>query len=444
MPTRSHHQLLMGGYPDFSSNDKGANITISGAHNKLATMGAPVWNSSRGATARVSGKYYFEMEFTHGFGGGLIVALTGPGTTLTDFIGASSLGSAFAVYNNNTFGSYGLISYGGATFTNTPVTGNKVMFAIDLGAGKGWCKLSTDSGWAGAGADPATGANPMFTWGQTAVWFPGASINSSTNSVTLNTGQQAFTNTPPSGFNPWGQQLFALIDPLFSLVTNLLHFDGVNGGTTFTDQLGVTWTATGATTSTTQKKFGSTSGSFSGVQDSTQQYLTSASNINLGAGDFCVEGWLYLTAFATGGGASVIFDTRPVGTSGAYLIIAINTSGGFRITSNSVNILDQTTGTLLALNTWTHFAITRNGGQFYCFMGGVAVGTGISDSTSYTANRAIIGGSGFALSGAGTRPWNGYIDEFRVTIGSGGSYRYAQKSGTGINFIPYNSAFQNK
>ena len=444
MTTRSHHQLLMAsGYPDFSPTDKGANITVSGAHQQLATMGAAGWNSVRGASARVTGKYYFEMEYTHGGGGVSLLSASDSGTILSDFIGASSFGSAFTVYSNNTFGNYGVVAYGGSTFTNIPAVGNKVMFALDFSNGKGWCKLSTDSGWAGTGADPVAGTNPLFTWpGGSLVLFPAASINGSTDSTTLNTGQAAFTNTPPSGYTAWGKQLFSIIDPLFSKVTNLLHFEGSNGGTIFTDQLGVTWTATGATTSTTQKKFGVTSGSFSGTVDSTQQYLTSGSNIALGAGDFCIEGWLYLTSFPTTT-VSFIFDTRPVGTTGAYLLAGINSSGGITVNSNAVNIVTQTTGTLLSLNTWIHFAVTRNSGSFYCYLNGVAI-TAAADSTSYTSNRMIIGGSGFALSGSGSRPWNGFIDDFRISVGTSGSYRYDQKSGVGVNFVPYNNIFQNQ
>ena len=49
-------------------------------------------------------------------------------------------------------------------------------------------------------------------------------------------------------------------DPNFSSVTSLLHFDGVDASTTFTDVKGKTWTASGsAQLDTAQAKWGPSS-----------------------------------------------------------------------------------------------------------------------------------------------------------------------------------------
>ena len=49
-------------------------------------------------------------------------------------------------------------------------------------------------------------------------------------------------------------------DPYWDNVVSLLHFDGTDGSTLFTDEKGLTWTATGtAALSTTEKKFGTAS-----------------------------------------------------------------------------------------------------------------------------------------------------------------------------------------
>jgi hypothetical protein len=443
MATRAHHQLLMGGYPDFSLVDRGANIVISGAHKQLATNVVAGWQSVRGETARASGKYVFEFEFTAQMALNA-VAVTDSGATLASYLGDLSVGSGITIFGSGTIGTSGAFSSSGYSLGHTPAAGDKLMFAIDFGTGKGWFKLSTDAGWAGGG-DPAAGSNPAFTWTPSFVLFPGASLYGTTSpstAITLNTGQDSFTNSVPSGFSPWGYQPFSIIDPLFSSVSSLLHFEGSNGGTVFTDQLGIVWTATGATTSTAQARFGASSGSFSGVVNSTQQYITSGSNIGLGgAGDLSVDCWLYATALPPVGFFSAIFDTRPLGSAaGPYITAEINSFGGVLLYANGVVQLNNSTGTLLVPNTWTLFSFTRSAGTCYVSLNGVAVGATWTDATVFTDNRMVIGGSASTLSGAGSQAWNGFIDEFRVSS----LKRYQQKSGTNINYVPFNARFQNK
>jgi hypothetical protein len=73
-------------------------------------------------------------------------------------------------------------------------------------------------------------------------------------------------------------------DPYWSSVVSLLHFDGANASTTFTDQTGKTWSAYGGVQiDTAQSKFGGASGLFNGASD----YITTPSTAELtfGAGD---------------------------------------------------------------------------------------------------------------------------------------------------------------
>src|SRR5690606_34123168 len=78
-------------------------------------------------------------------------------------------------------------------------------------------------------------------------------------------------------------------DPYWSSVSSLLHFNGSNGSTTFTDEKGVGWTASGdAEISTAQSKFGGSSLSLDGTGD-----WLDASNagFTFGTGDFTIEAW---------------------------------------------------------------------------------------------------------------------------------------------------------
>ena len=81
-------------------------------------------------------------------------------------------------------------------------------------------------------------------------------------------------------------------DPYFQNVSLLMHMDGTNGGTTFTDNsnYALSVTPTNATTSTTQVKFGTASAYFNG-----SAYLTmpTTSQFAFGTGDFTIEFWGY-------------------------------------------------------------------------------------------------------------------------------------------------------
>jgi len=83
-------------------------------------------------------------------------------------------------------------------------------------------------------------------------------------------------------------------DPDFASVVLLLHCNGSNGGTTFTDNssYGRAMTANGnAQTSTAQSKFNGSSGLFDGAGD----YLTASasSDFTFGTGDYTIESWVY-------------------------------------------------------------------------------------------------------------------------------------------------------
>lgn len=211
-------------------------------------------------------------------------------------------------------------------------------------------------------------------------------------------------------------------DPRFSSVSLLLHMDGSNDSTTFTDSSSNIFTLTAygnAKLSTAQKKFGSASGVFDGNGD----YLTASSNsaFNFGTGDFTVEAWVRLNAtdgyntfasYLNAGGAIT-------GTNMGW-VLEYYTGLGFRfffysgatpyIASNSASP---------SVNTWYHLAAVRNSGTMTLYVNGVG-GTGAS--ANYTVNNpASVGlniGRLFASgSSTDTRFVNGYIDELRITKG---------------------------
>lgn len=92
-------------------------------------------------------------------------------------------------------------------------------------------------------------------------------------------------------------------DPYWANVVSLLHMDGANGSTTFTDQKGKTWTPNGnVQISTAQSVFGGSSAAFDGVNDSLS--IASHADFGFGTGDWTVECFVRQTTTA----AQVIFD----------------------------------------------------------------------------------------------------------------------------------------
>lgn len=202
-------------------------------------------------------------------------------------------------------------------------------------------------------------------------------------------------------------------DASFDSVSLLLHMDGSNGSTTFTDSSSNIFTVTAngnAQISTTQSKFGGASGYFDGTGD----YLESTSSAYLfGTGDFCIEFWF--NASAAFSGTAQTFCGVWSSSNFAWIAQATSTSvscsfgnGSAFSTSISNNWTAPSTGT------WNHLAITRSGTAAYLFMNGsqlstATVSTNISGTGTMSIGRNTDGNQQY---------FTGYIDEFRITKGA--------------------------
>lgn len=215
-------------------------------------------------------------------------------------------------------------------------------------------------------------------------------------------------------------------DPFYANVVALLHLDGSNGSTTFTDRKGHTFTGGGsAALSTAEKKFGSASLLLNG----TTQYIQSATSTDweMGSGDFTFEAWVrpavavttrmeIFERWASFGIGMQIMDT------GFLRAFATNTTSG--------NVLVGPGATTVTHNTWHHVAFVRSGTTLRLFLDGVSQGTaafsGAIDAISETLS--------IGFDNAGSRYFNGNIDEVRITKGVA---RYT------ANFTPPSSPFPN-
>lgn len=209
-------------------------------------------------------------------------------------------------------------------------------------------------------------------------------------------------------------------DPYWSDVVSLLHFEGANGSTTFTDVKGKTWGRFGTDApviSTTQAKFGSSSmlvNPASAVRSSGMETGPS-SDFDFGTGDFTIEWWQRWTSLST-----PLYQCafqRGYGVAGGITLVTGNSDGlyGFYIGAPLVLVCSESTPPTTGV--WVHYALTRSGNDFTIWRGGAASATGSNSSSISAAGKNFAVGSYASDSGALGQLFNGYFDDFRVTKG---------------------------
>jgi len=199
----------------------------------------------------------------------------------------------------------------------------------------------------------------------------------------------------------------------------LLHTDGTNGSTTFTDSETIpkTVTANGnAQISTAQSKFNGSSGYFDGTGD----YLSvpDSDDFAFGSGDFTIDFWV---------------KRNSINTEVMFMHQYQNNQNEFRCTSNASNNLYfyqyaggyqfyyYSANGVLADTNWHHVAFTRSGNTGYIFLDGVSLSltahAAFSGSLSNIPGTFYVGASFYGETGIPSTVLNGYIDEFRVSKG---------------------------
>lgn len=220
-------------------------------------------------------------------------------------------------------------------------------------------------------------------------------------------------------------------DQHWTSVELLLHFDGVDGSTTFSDSSMRTRIVTrggDAQIDTSQSKWGGASGLFDGSGD----FLTcdGSSGFAFGTGDFTIEMFVRLPSVS---GNHTLYDGRAASNNTLSPTILVSSSS-LRFFAGTANRIVGTA--TLAVNTWYHVALSRSGTSSKMFLNGVQDGPTFIDSLNYVigATRPMIGGGGFG-NGIDGNELNGWIDELRVTKGVA---RYV------ANFPPPTRAFASR
>ena len=265
-----------------------------------------------------------------------------------------------------------------------------------------------------------------------------------TTTWTYNTQGLPLTETSPGGSNARTYAYYSSssanfaasapvsLDPDFDSVSLLLRGDGVDGSTAFTDGSFVPKALSvggNARISTAQSKFGSSSLYFDGARD----YIAVPADQSLAmkSSDFTIEMWVH--KLGNSPNHSRLWNAD--GDMYTDVNLSIDPTGKL-VSYGSSNGADWNawafaTGVAIPDGVWRHVALVRSGGTVTLYVDGVGtvLTTALGTTALYDAGYARVIG---AQSTGVDRPFNGYIDEVRITKGVA---RYA------ANFTPPTQSF---
>lgn len=184
----------------------------------------------------------------------------------------------------------------------------------------------------------------------------------------------------------------------------LLHFEGPDTSTTFTDESGKTWTAAGnAQIDTARAKFGLASGLFDGVGDHVS--TPAVADFDLAGGDFTADIQIYPTTFSAGNNVILYIGS---GAANKLVIALIGVNGYLYYLVNGVARIS----TLVApnINAWNHIALVSLAGTTRLYKNGADIGN--TATAPSAGNKSVDLGAD-----AGGAYYIGSMDELRISKG---------------------------
>ena len=209
----------------------------------------------------------------------------------------------------------------------------------------------------------------------------------------------------------------------------LLHFNGANAGTTYTDSSSHNRTITRINQPSLTSgvvKYGATSGFFDGSDDALS--MPDSDDWIWGTNDWTMETWIYMdtntptqtydilgqakTNSTDVGGAWHWTITANAGNKQAFNVYHRNST----TTADDFNFIS---GTALSLSTWHHIAVTRDGGTIRFYKNGVQDGfASVPTSSGGHLMTGALGGDVFISQRAYSTSYgqlDGYLDEMRIS-----------------------------
>jgi hypothetical protein len=196
--------------------------------------------------------------------------------------------------------------------------------------------------------------------------------------------------------------------PLTAVTNTSLLLNETNAGIYDATAKNNLTTVSNAQVSTAQSQFGGSSMLFNGTSD----YLTAINtpNLQLGTGDFTIEGWVYLTTGSTARG--YISKGPSAATTGWEL--RFNAANFLRFEWTASSLVGTTT---IPTNTWTFVTVVRSGtatGNVKLYVNGALYATSsVAVTTDFNQTDPLRIG----IDRAGTAFFPGYTDEVRITKG---------------------------
>lgn len=198
-----------------------------------------------------------------------------------------------------------------------------------------------------------------------------------------------------------GISRYVPLDPYVDYVICGMHMDGADNGTSFPELRGRSVTAVGGVcTKTAIKKYGSASAYFDGAGDWLE--IASSTDFDFGAGDRTIDLWFYNM------GAILALCSRRSSAANGWVF----TTNGLRAYINGAWSDTQIYYSSPTTNAWHHYAAVKSGTTITIYIDGLYVGqiTGVT-SIMNEAQPIRVGGDSIA----GEYPFQGYIDDFRIT-----------------------------
>lgn len=201
-------------------------------------------------------------------------------------------------------------------------------------------------------------------------------------------------------------------DPYLANVVSLLHFNGSNGSTTFTDETGKTWTANGNAQIDTS--LGYSAGKFDGTGDFIS--TPSHADFSFGSGLWTAEAWVYRPSATAN--TDMIFGKWVSGANNSFFLhvgagsklgIVLSVSGGYEPANDVVSAAG-----VVPVSTLTHLEWCRDAANvFRGYVDGVQVLT-------HTLAGALFAGSANVTIGGNVQvayDANVFVRASRITKG---------------------------
>ncbi len=251
------------------------------------------------------------------------------------------------------------------------------------------------------------------------------------NNQTLTSTISPTSNNPKIALAVWSTQ--SASDPFFSSVVLLTPFDGANGSTgspgmddVSSAKHGTAIIGSPAQISTAQFEFGLSSLIVNGSDNVS---FPNSADWQLGSGSFTIEAFIRPANISSVGMIVTLW-----GDSGSFgwHLFQNNATLGWEVSTTGGNAFTDLTGGTLVANTWHAICVDFNGSKYRLYLNGTMVSSFSTPRTLFASVSPLFIGANASV--VNPFPFNGFIDEIRITKGIA---RYASDGGYTVPVLPF-------